>query len=161
MQKFLLLSFTLLMTQSILAQDKPELIVRLSSDEIQLGNYFSIQIQLWNEEKSSLIFPVMEEAEVHLVSNNSTVNSSEIKEEWIFKVLPLYEGTYYIPKMNIKLKNNQKINIDAIRFKVVPNKQEHQEVQCEFINPLTIDEFEYSASKKGLFKRPKTKNNEG
>lgn len=161
MQKFLLLSIACLLSQITQAQDKPELIVKLSSDTIVLGNYFSVQIQLWNEEETKFLLPVMDEAEVQLISNSSYQKTEETKEEWILKIIPYYEGTYYLPKMNIKLANNQKINIDAIKYTVIPAEDEPTEVQCERISPLTLEAFEYTETKKGLFKRTKIKTDEG
>lgn len=160
MQKFLLLSIACLLSQITQAQDKPELIVKLSSDTIVLGNYFSVQIQLWNEEETKFILPVMDEAEVQLISNNSYQKAEGTKEEWILKVVPYYEGIYYLPKMNIKLANNQKINIDAIKYTVIPSEEEQTEVQCERISPLTLEAFEYTETKKGLFKWTKNKRDE-
>jgi hypothetical protein len=161
MQKILLLLFNCLFIQVIQAQKNADIEIRLSSDTIMLGNYFSVQIQLWSQQDASFILPVTDKAEVMLVSNSKSESPDQGREEWIFKVQPYYEGVYYIPKMNIKVNNEFKINIDAIQYTVIPNENENQESHCETQSPLIIKEFEYSEIKKGLFnKRSKSKADE-
>jgi len=155
MQKFLLLTLSYLFIQTTLAQDQAQMEIKLSSDSITLGNYFSVQIRLWNEEKASFILPSMDEAEIKLISNKVNSSNEELTQEWIFKVIPLYEGSYYLPKMNIKTEESYKINIDAIRFTVDSTENETTQVRCETKSPLTLTNFEYTEIKKGFFKRSK------
>ena len=162
MQKFLLVTLSYLFIQSTLAQDQAQMEIKLSSDSITLGNYFSVQIRLWNEEKASFILPSMDEAEIKLISNKVNSSKEELTQEWIFKVFPLYEGSYYLPKMNIKTGKSYKINIDAIRFTVGSAEKENRQVRCETKSPLTLTNFEYTEIKKGLFNRSKKNDkNEG
>ena len=155
MQKFLLVTLSYLFIQSTLAQDKAQMEIKLSSDSLTLGNYFSVQIRLWNEENASFILPSMDEAEIKLISKKINISNEGLTQEWIFKVFPLYEGSYYLPKMNIKTERSYKINVDAIRFTVGSKEKENREARCETKSPLTLTDFEYTEIKKGLFKRSK------
>ena len=95
MQKILLLLFNCLFIQVIQAQKNADVEIRLSSDTIMLGNYFSVQIQLWSQQDASFILPVTDKAEVMLVSNSKSESPDQGREEWIFKVLSLLASSKY------------------------------------------------------------------
>lgn len=125
---FQILCLSAVVAFSVKAQ-QPALEIKLSSDSITLGNFFTVQIILVNTESSTFIAPVFNQASMEQsYYSKKENNDKEIVQEWIYKVYPYYEGRYLVPKMLFKLNKKEKFEIEDIGYYVFPKDEPNEKV---------------------------------
>lgn len=145
---------------SVKAQE-PLLEIKLSSDSITLGNFFTMQVVLKNAKECQFVPPAFSQAIMEEQYFNEKSNENEeYTTEWIFRVYPYYEGRYLIPKMLFKLSDSKRFEIQDIAYYVFPVENSEDKTGVVDIKAPKSYTFEKTITrKKKRSRRSKDKSN--